>query len=194
MKSIILIATIAAAVIPSAVLAYEPITCTKNATQNIVTSIKDGTEFCTMLTGYGVTPVAPNEGCASVYCYGPASPLGPPMPKGYITSTNYAKTTNYTQVTGCIDSTVWAQNPQDEGGQMDSNGWPYACQGSKKFVSLIEPATNTFCIRCCADDNKIDCNTSKFFCCCFHLGQLVTCERVRNARGTTFVPLHICNS
>ncbi|KAG0366471.1 hypothetical protein BGZ54_005306, partial [Gamsiella multidivaricata] len=62
-------------------LAYEPVTCQKNATQNIVTMIKDATQFCTMLTGYGVTPVAPNEGCASVYCYGPASDLGPPMPK-----------------------------------------------------------------------------------------------------------------
>ncbi len=156
MKTVLLLAALAA---PA--LAYEPVTCQKNATQNIVTSVTSATEFCTMLTGYGVTPVAPNEGCASVYCYGPASKLGPPMPKGYILSANYAINTTYVQVTGCIDSSVWAQNPTDEGGQMDSHGWPYSCVGYKKFVSLIEPATNTFCLRCCANDDNVDCNTSK---------------------------------
>ncbi|KAF9196015.1 hypothetical protein BGZ50_002523 [Haplosporangium sp. Z 11] len=141
-------------------LAYEVVTCKKNATQDIVTSITSANEFCTMLTGYGVTPVAPNEGCASVYCYGPPSKLGPPMPKGYILSANYAKNTTYVQVTGCIDSSVWAQDPTDDGGQMDSHGWPYSCAGYSKFVSLIEPATNTFCLRCCATDDNGDCNTS----------------------------------
>lgn len=144
--------------------AYEPVTCKKNATQNIITSITSANDFCTMLPGYGVYPVAPNEGCASVYCYGAASKLGPPMPKGYILSANYAVSPNnsYVQVTGCIDSSVWGQNPTDEGGQMDSHGWPYSCQGWKKFVSLIEPASNTYCIRCCSEDNNVDCNTSKF--------------------------------
>ncbi|KAG0305229.1 hypothetical protein BGZ97_001180 [Linnemannia gamsii] len=142
--------------------AYEPVTCQKNATQNIVTSITSANDFCTMLPGYGVYPVAPNEGCASVYCYGAASKLGPPMPKGYILSANYAVSPNnsYVQVTGCIDSSVWGQNPTDDGGQMDSHGWPYSCQGWKKFVSLIEPASNTYCIRCCSEDNNVDCNTS----------------------------------
>ncbi|KAF9921173.1 hypothetical protein FBU30_008845 [Linnemannia zychae] len=142
--------------------AYEPVTCQKNATQNIVTSITSADAFCTMLPGYGVYPVAPNEGCASVYCYGPPSNLGPPMPKGYILSANYAASPNgsYVQVTGCINSSVWGQNPTDDGGQMDSHGWPYSCQGWKKFVSLIEPASNTYCIRCCSEDNNVDCNTS----------------------------------
>ncbi|KAG0294496.1 hypothetical protein BGZ96_001027 [Linnemannia gamsii] len=144
------------------VSAYEPVTCQKNATQNIITSITSANDFCTMLPGYGVYPVAPNEGCASVYCYGAASKLGPAMPKGYILSANYAVSPNnsYVQVTGCIDSSVWGQNPTDEGGQMDSHGWPYSCQGWKKFVSLIEPASNTYCIRCCSEDNNVDCNTS----------------------------------
>ncbi|KAF9982315.1 hypothetical protein BGZ65_002999, partial [Modicella reniformis] len=140
--------------------AYEEVTCTKNATQNIITSINPETNsFCTMMTGYGVYPVAPNEGCASVYCYGEKSKLAPPMPAGYILSTNFQVTPNFTQVTGCIDSSVWAQNPIDDGGQMDSHGWPYSCEGFGKFVSLIEPATNSFCLRCCKDNNNIDCNT-----------------------------------
>ncbi|KAF9154084.1 hypothetical protein BGX20_004760, partial [Mortierella sp. AD010] len=155
-KTLLLVAALAAA--PA--MAYEPVTCKKNATQNIVTSITSNKAFCTMLTGYGVYPVAPNEGCGSVYCYGPPSDLGPPMPKGYILSVNYLATENYTQVTGCMDSSVWGQNPTDEGGQMDSHGWPYSCQGFKKFVSLLEPASNTYCLRCCKEDNNIDCNTS----------------------------------
>ncbi|KAF9374806.1 hypothetical protein CPC16_001061 [Podila verticillata] len=142
-------------------LAYEPVTCTPiNSTRSIIASIDDANDFCTFMTGYGVNPVAPNEGCAGVYCQGKVKNGAQAMPAGYILSSNYAKNTSYVQVTGCIDSSVWAQNPQDEGGQMDSHGWPYSCQGWAKFVSLIEPATNTFCIRCCDADNNVDCNTS----------------------------------
>ncbi|KAF9111358.1 hypothetical protein BGX27_005027 [Mortierella sp. AM989] len=156
-KSILLFAALAA----TPTLAYEAVYCDKNATQNIVTSITSANAFCTMLTGYGVDPVAPNEGCGSVYCYGPPSDLGPPMPEGYITSVNYVSTEHYVQVTGCLNSTVWAQNPKDEGGQMDSHGWPYSCKGYKKFVSLLEPASNTYCLRCCDEDSSKDCNTGK---------------------------------
>ncbi|KAG0379353.1 hypothetical protein BGX24_000769 [Mortierella sp. AD032] len=163
MKALASLAILASPFLSAVVVqAYEPVTCQKNATQNIITSITSADSFCTMLPGYGVYPVAPNEGCASVYCYGAASKLGPPMPKGYILSANYAVSPNnsYVQVTGCIDSSVWGQTPTDEGGQMDSHGWPYSCQGWKKFVSLIEPASNTYCIRCCSEDNNVDCNTS----------------------------------
>ncbi|KAF9297860.1 hypothetical protein BGZ74_009622 [Mortierella antarctica] len=142
-------------------LAYEPVTCTPiNKTRSIIASVDSADNFCTFMTGYGVDPVAPNEGCAGVYCHGTVKNGAQPMPKGYILSTNYLKNATYVQVTGCIDSSVWAQNPLDDGGQMDSHGWPYSCQGWAKFVSLIEPATNTFCIRCCDKDNNVDCNTS----------------------------------
>lgn len=156
-KTLFLLAAVAAPV-----LGYEAVHCKKNATQNIVTSITSANQFCTLMTGYGVDPVAPNEGCASVFCHGPKSKLGPSMPKDYILSSHYLKTDKYVQVTGCINSNVWAQNPLDEGGQMDSHGWPYRCEGYTKFVSLIEPASGTFCIRCCKStdkDNSI-CNTS----------------------------------
>jgi len=161
MKKALLIAALAAA--PATVLAYEPVTCTtKNATQPIITSIDSADQFCTFMTGYGVAPVAPNEGCGAVYCYGQQKNGGLKMPDGYILSTNYLKndTAQYVQVTGCIDSAVWAQDPLDDGGQMDSHGWPYSCAGYKKFVSLLEPATNTFCIRCCMSTDNSDCNTS----------------------------------
>ncbi|KAG0057559.1 hypothetical protein BGZ83_008141 [Gryganskiella cystojenkinii] len=165
MKAILVVAALAA---PA--LAYEPVTCNANASLPIVTSITSDKQFCTMLTGYGVYPVAPNEGCAGVYCYGYKGTTTPnkglQMPDNYILSVNYVQTANYTQVTGCIDSSVWGQNATDQGGQMDSHGWPYSCapgpDGRKfnKFLSLLEPATNTFCLRCCRDDNNIDCDTS----------------------------------
>ncbi|KAF9409116.1 hypothetical protein BGZ94_002076 [Podila epigama] len=143
------------------VLAYEPVTCTPiNKTRSIITSIDSADSFCTMLTGYGVKPVAPNEGCAGVYCHGPVKNGAQPMPPGYILSSNFVKNTSYVQVTGCLNSTVWAQDPFDDGGQMDSHGWPYSCQGWAKFVSLIEPRSNTYCIRCCDKDNNVDCDTS----------------------------------
>ncbi|OAQ23867.1 hypothetical protein K457DRAFT_39385, partial [Linnemannia elongata AG-77] len=124
--------------------------------------IDSASQFCTFMTGYGVAPVAPNEGCGAVYCYGQQKNGGLKMPDGYILSTNYLKndTAQYVQVTGCIDSSVWAQDPTDDGGQMDSHGWPYSCAGYNKFVSLLEPATNTFCIRCCMTTDNSDCNTS----------------------------------
>ncbi|KAG9320226.1 hypothetical protein KVV02_005145 [Mortierella alpina] len=146
--------------------AYEPVTCTRNDTQDlskavhITASITDADNFCTMMTGYGVNPVAPNEGCGEVYCQGKIVADSHPMPKGYILSSHYVKNTSYVQITGCIDSSVWGQDPRDDGGQMDSHGWPFKCQGYPKFVSLIEPATNTFCIRCCDKDDNVDCNTS----------------------------------
>jgi len=158
LKKALLIAAIAAPI-----FAYEPVTCTtKNKTQPIITSIDSANQFCTFMTGYGVAPVAPNEGCGAVYCYGQQKNGGLKMPDGYILSTNYLKndTAQYVQVTGCINSAVWAQDPLDDGGQMDSHGWPYSCVGYKKFVSLLEPATNTFCIRCCMSTDNSDCNTS----------------------------------
>ncbi|KAF9548468.1 hypothetical protein EC957_006281 [Mortierella hygrophila] len=161
MKKALFIAALVAA--PATVLAYEPVTCTtKNATQPIITSIDSASQFCTFMTGYGVAPVAPNEGCGAVYCYGKQTNGGLKMPDGYILSTNYLKndTAQYVQVTGCINSAVWAQDPLDDGGQMDSHGWPYSCAGYNKFVSLLEPATNTFCIRCCMTTDNSDCNTS----------------------------------
>ncbi|KAG0335648.1 hypothetical protein BG000_007360, partial [Podila horticola] len=87
-----------AALVAPAVLAYEPVTCSPvNATRSIITSIDSADSFCTFLTG-------------------PVKNGGLPMPKGYILSSNYARndTNQYVQVTGCIDSSVWAQDPMDE--------------------------------------------------------------------------------
>ncbi|KAG0196315.1 hypothetical protein BGX28_010302 [Mortierella sp. GBA30] len=161
LKILLLLVTVA---VP--VFAYEPVDCKRNDTQNlhkakhITVSITDADNFCTMLTGYGVNQVASHEGCGEVYCLGEIVDDGHPMPEGYILSSHFHKTDTYVQVTGCINSAVWAQDPDDDGGQMDSHGWPFHCKNYEKFVSLLEPSTNTFCVRCCATDDNTDCNTS----------------------------------
>ncbi|KAK3839461.1 MAG: hypothetical protein JOS17DRAFT_671351, partial [Linnemannia elongata] len=70
---------------------------------------------------------------------------GHSMSPGYILSTHLEVTNSCKQITG-INSVVWAQSPDDGGGQIDSQGWPFHCAGYAKFVSLIEPSKNTFCI------------------------------------------------
>ncbi|KAF9197450.1 hypothetical protein BGZ49_002098 [Haplosporangium sp. Z 27] len=159
-------AVIALAAVAAPVLALEPVTCNRVGTFHNVTEINADGTFCTMLPPYGSQEVAPDEGCANSYCFGPkytnttSHLVGP---SNFILSVNYVQnTTNqFTQITGCIDGSKWGLNPTDEGGQMDSHGWLYNCANSKKFVSLIEPATNTYCIRCCNGNNvDVDCDTS----------------------------------
>ncbi|KAG0042871.1 hypothetical protein BGZ83_012074 [Gryganskiella cystojenkinii] len=147
------------------VQAQEVFPCNANTTRGVggtVASITDANNWCTMLTGYGLAPVATYEGCAESYCVGKVTTEAHPMPAGLILSSHYVSnaTRQYVQVTGCMDSTKWALNPTDEGGQMDSHGMPFTCTGYPKFVSLLEPATNTYCIRCCQSTDNSDCNTS----------------------------------
>ncbi|KAG0010123.1 hypothetical protein BGZ82_003674, partial [Podila clonocystis] len=80
-----------------------------------------------MLTGYGVPSIASYEGCSESYCQGKIVDDGHPMPKGYILSSHYEMSDSYVQITGCINSSVWAQNSDDNGGQIDSHAWPFHC-------------------------------------------------------------------
>ncbi|KAF9344027.1 hypothetical protein BGX26_004900 [Mortierella sp. AD094] len=170
-KTLIVLATIAASA-----FAEEASNCTRPAGGfHNVTEVNADGSFCTMLPPYGVQNVAINEACANSYCFnGKYTNTSTHLvgPTDLILSANYlANTTNsYTQITGCIDGSKWGLSATDEGGQMDSHGWKYQCAGSKKFLSLLEPATNTFCIRCCNGDNvDVDCNTSKSTAGCWNL-------------------------
>ncbi|KAF9399618.1 hypothetical protein BGX21_005921 [Mortierella sp. AD011] len=161
-KTLFVLATIAASA-----FAEEFSNCTRPAGGfHNVTEINADGSFCTMLPPYGVNNVAINEACANSYCFdGKYTNSSTHLvgPSDFILSSHYvANTTNsYVQITGCIDSSKWGLSPTDEGGQMDSHGWKYTCSGYKKFLSLLEPATNTFCIRCCNGDNvDSDCNTT----------------------------------
>ncbi|KAI7944619.1 hypothetical protein MJO28_010314 [Puccinia striiformis f. sp. tritici] len=71
------------------------------------------------------------------------------------------------QMTGCINvNTCDRLNPNDAGGQYDSNGGADGrgnpansyCANYHTYVQLIEPAGNRACIRCC--QNAADCNLS----------------------------------
>ncbi|CAG8809287.1 9765_t:CDS:1, partial [Gigaspora rosea] len=58
--------------------------------------------------------------------------------------------------TGTIDSSKYVDST-DEGGQYDTNAPSHAlCAGFKKFVNLVEPDNEHFCIRCCNDGVSCD--------------------------------------
>ncbi|KAB5589295.1 putative effector protein [Ceratobasidium theobromae] len=68
----------------------------------------------------------------------------------------------YVQMTGCFRREKFGFNDDDEGGQYDngSKGHPKCskCVGFDHYVSLIEPAENRACLRCCED--PADCPTN----------------------------------
>ncbi|KAF9342362.1 hypothetical protein BGX26_007697, partial [Mortierella sp. AD094] len=125
---------------------------------------KDGS-FCTMLPPFGSKSIQYGASAALSYCFeGVGSNTTTYTntdthlvgPSGFILSANYAEdlTKDYRQITGCIDGSVLDLNSTDEGGRMDSVEWPYTCLNYKKFVSLIMPDTNQYCIRCCNGTNS----------------------------------------
>ncbi|KAG0361047.1 hypothetical protein BGZ54_009263 [Gamsiella multidivaricata] len=171
-----------AAIAAPALALEEPSNCVVPATRNNWTSITDENNFCTMLSPKGSQNVAPDEACATSYCFGKGTtnPLkqeessvnNPAMPEGLILSSHLSTGRNesgtagsgWVQITGCMNGAVWGLNATDDGGQMDSHGWRYSCIGYNKFVSLLEPSSNTYCIRCCKgtkDDTERDCITNK---------------------------------
>ncbi|KAF9430216.1 hypothetical protein BGZ76_000914, partial [Entomortierella beljakovae] len=160
LKTLFVIAALAA---PA--FAEEPSNCKRDVSgYHNVTEINADGSFCTMLSPFGSQEVAPDEACANSYCFGGSytnTSTHLVGPKDLILSVNYVenKTAQYTQITGCMDGSKWGFNPIDQGGQMDSHGWQYSCKGYKKFVSLLEPQSNTYCIRCCNGDVDVDCDT-----------------------------------
>lgn len=131
-----------------------------------VTAIQDEKNFCTMFPPKSVSEVAPSEACATSVCFGNPSAKDTKnnerFKDGVILSAHYVKTVNYTQVTGCMNGALWDLNPSDDGGQMDSHGWDYRCDDNGKFMALVEPSSNTYCIRCCkGNDKDPNCNTGR---------------------------------
>jgi len=69
------------------------------------------------------------------------------------------------QMTGCINvGTCDRLDPNDDGGQYDSNGGSDGlgnparsfCQNYPSYVQLIEPSAKRACIRCCQNANECD--------------------------------------
>ncbi|KAF9365255.1 hypothetical protein BGX34_010732 [Mortierella sp. NVP85] len=175
-RSSALVLLIAAAIAAPALAAEEPSNCKVPPVRHNVTIIQDKDNFCLMWPPFGIQEVAPAEACATSMCHGKPKAAGKNaaaddkliqanerFPEGVILSAHYVRNNTglgYTQITGCMDGAKWGLNPIDGGGQMDSHGWQYRCNNHGKFLALVEPSTNTYCIRCCGGDDKDpNCNT-----------------------------------
>ncbi|CAG8575876.1 2787_t:CDS:1 [Paraglomus brasilianum] len=116
--------------------------------------------FCLLLPRQFGGDIAASENSAVSFCTKstPNAPNANTLPKGFIKTVNYATGPGYVQITGRIDRRKYGLSPDDGGGQYDTKAPRGAsCAGSKKFVQLIEPDAQLYCIRCCTDPKK--CNT-----------------------------------
>ncbi|KAG0292504.1 hypothetical protein BGZ98_002555 [Dissophora globulifera] len=127
-----------------------------------IVQIESATDWCMMMPPEAGGDIAANEDRAIAFCTtsNPDAPDAKIFPEGFIQSAHFASGDGYVQITGMIDRTRYSLSSDDEGGQYDLKA-PVgsACANYKSYVNLIEPHSNTYCIRCC--ENKEDCNTGK---------------------------------
>lgn len=122
-----------------------------------IVQIVDATNFCVMLPPNSETNrnIADTEWDANAFCLGstPLAAGADTLPDGFITSAHYVATDTYVQVTGIMDYTKANLNGSDEGGQYDIKApTGSSCANWLYYVNLIEPVSNTYCIRCCVSN------------------------------------------
>jgi len=127
------------------------------------TAIVSSKVFCSFLPPRPGENIGSSESDAIVFCNKP-SPKAPGakiFPSGFIKKAHFAKGPGFVQVTGTINPAAYGLSSNDGGGQYDSNGAPpdASVAGAKKFVNLVEPDVQDFCIRACTDPSK--CNTGE---------------------------------
>lgn len=125
----------------------------------MIAQVIDSQNFCVMLPPPGQmnAPLSDNEWDSQAYCIGntPKAVGANTLPDGFIQSAHYVATDDYVQVTGQIDPSKIGLNPLDEGGQCDIMAPKGStCAGWEYYVNLIEPAGNTYCMRCCNDSTN----------------------------------------
>ncbi|CAG8469078.1 6054_t:CDS:1 [Paraglomus occultum] len=116
--------------------------------------------FCLLLPRKRGGNIAASESSAVSFCTKATTntPNTNILPKDCIKTINHATGPGYVQIMGRIDSSKYGLRSDDGGGQYDPKARPgSSCAGAKKFVHLIEPDTQLYCIRCCTDPKK--CNT-----------------------------------
>ncbi|CAJ0754497.1 10350_t:CDS:1 [Entrophospora sp. SA101] len=127
----------------------------------------DATTLCIYLPPEAGGDIAGHEDDAVPFC-NTTTPTGVKgtvnlFPDGFIVSSHFSTGDGFVQYTGKINPSAYSLDSNDEGGQYDSVGAPPGAQcvgnGFVKFVNLIEPKDERFCIRCCSD--KSQCDTSK---------------------------------
>ncbi|KAK3834723.1 MAG: hypothetical protein JOS17DRAFT_737561 [Linnemannia elongata] len=127
-----------------------------------IVQITSSTNWCMMMPPQAGGDIAANEDRAIAFCTSPSSsaPAARIFPDGFIQFANFAKGDGYVQITGKIDASKYSLSDSDRGGQYDIKA-PVgsACAGYNHYVNLIEPHSNTMCIRCCKE--KKNCNTGK---------------------------------
>jgi len=129
------------------------------------------TVFITSVDDFSLLlPAIPDEADAKTYCTPGSSGdiCQRKMGEGFITAASLARAhdNSWIQVTGCIDSSKFHFNSNDNGGQMDvryPNGAHCTFGGEgASFIELVEPALNRFCLRCCSTPNdQINCNSHR---------------------------------
>ncbi|KAH8550315.1 hypothetical protein BGW37DRAFT_404203, partial [Umbelopsis sp. PMI_123] len=135
-----------------------------NSTSNAIKLVSES-DFCLFLPPQPGLEVATNEDNGIPFCSNGSNDVSgaQPFPNGFITVAHFQQNDTYQQVTGYMNPSAYQLSTSDQGGQYDNhgNGKPVgaSCQGYSYFVSLIEPANNRFCIRCC--QNVDDCNTGR---------------------------------
>ena len=131
--------------------------------RHALTATVSANVFCSFLPPQPGGNISASESDAVVFCNKPSSkaPNANIFPSGFIKTAHFAQGPGYVQVTGTINRDAYGLSANDGGGQYDSNGAPPHARvtGAKKFVNLVEPDQQDFCIRACTDPSK--CNTGE---------------------------------
>ncbi|KAI8605447.1 hypothetical protein EDD21DRAFT_363589 [Dissophora ornata] len=127
-----------------------------------IVQITSASNWCMMMPPMEGGDIAGSEDNAVAFCTtdNPDAPGARVFPSGFIQSAHFVAGSGYVQVTGQIDRTRYSLSETDQGGQYDIRA-PVgsSCAGYNYYVNLIEPHSNTYCIRCCTDMS--DCNTGE---------------------------------
>ncbi|KAG1446998.1 hypothetical protein G6F46_011749 [Rhizopus delemar] len=111
--------------------------------------------------------IADSEKNAVSFCTKPNinAPGAGIFPAGFIKKARYQTNTaaGFVQVRGTLDISAYDLSNKDDGGQYDNHGKgsppKSTCAGYPYYVSLIEPSSADFCIRCC--ESYSDCNAGR---------------------------------
>lgn len=119
-----------------------------------IAQVVDANNFCVFLPPEDSANrnIADTEWEGQAFCLGnaPKATNAGKLKDGFILSAHYVATDKYVQVTGQMDPSKARLNASDEGGQFDIKAPKgSSCAGWKYYVNLIEPVTNTYCMRCC---------------------------------------------
>ncbi|KAG0045095.1 hypothetical protein BGZ83_009654 [Gryganskiella cystojenkinii] len=134
------------------------------ATPGRTIALISATKYCLMLPRKFGGNIADSEGTAISFCNKaiPTAPGAKILPSGFIRSVHFVhnQRKKYVQITGRIDRKKYGLSKNDDGGQYDMNA-PHGslCAGYAKYVQLVEPNEQIYCLRCCTSSK--DCPTGQ---------------------------------